>query len=171
MVVDKTIGRLRMKVLLIAYDNDSYVPQFPLGLAYIASAIRNQGHQVEIYQQDIYHYTDKQLTEHINKTKPDVVGIGMCGGYYQYKRFKEISNAIGNAQHKPIFIAGGHMFSPEPRFFLENFNLDYVIIGEGEQTIAELLTFKNISSVKGIAYLEDDLLFIADCLHIRQDWW
>lgn len=41
-----------MKVLLIAYDNDSYIHWFPLGLAYIASALRNAGHNVVIYNQD-----------------------------------------------------------------------------------------------------------------------
>lgn len=42
-----------MKVLLIAYDNDSHISFFPLGLAYIAGALKEDGHEVEIYQQDI----------------------------------------------------------------------------------------------------------------------
>ena len=72
-----------MKVLLIAYDNDSHISFFPAGLAYVASAARDAGHEVEIYQQDIYHYTEEHLTEYLTKHKFDAVGIGGCGGYYQ----------------------------------------------------------------------------------------
>ena len=43
-----------MKVLLIAYDNDSHVSYFPLGLAYIASALLSIGMEVKIYEQNIY---------------------------------------------------------------------------------------------------------------------
>ena len=38
-----------MKVLLVVYDNDSYIHWFPTGTAYIASALRKAGHEVTIY--------------------------------------------------------------------------------------------------------------------------
>jgi len=45
-----------MKILLVVYDNDSYIHWFPQGLAYIAAIMRNTGHEVEIYNQDLHHY-------------------------------------------------------------------------------------------------------------------
>jgi anaerobic magnesium-protoporphyrin IX monomethyl ester cyclase len=45
-----------MRVLLIVYDNDSYIHWFPQGLAYVAAALRRAGHEVLIYTQDKDHY-------------------------------------------------------------------------------------------------------------------
>lgn len=41
-----------MRILLIVYDNDSYIHFFPLGTAYIASVLLREGHDVEIYNPD-----------------------------------------------------------------------------------------------------------------------
>lgn len=54
-----------MKVLLIAYDNGSYIHEFPMGLAYIASALRNAGHDVVIYNQDKFHYPESHLVDYL----------------------------------------------------------------------------------------------------------
>lgn len=37
-----------MRILLVVYNNDSYIHHFPLGLSYIASAALNAGHDVDI---------------------------------------------------------------------------------------------------------------------------
>lgn len=148
-----------MKILLIAYDNDSYISVFPLGLAYIASACRNAGHEVTIYNQDVYHWPDKHLTETLNKEHFDIVGIGVIGGYYQYRKLLKISEAINNSKNRPFFIIGGHGPSPEPEYFLKKTKADAVVIGEGEITIVELLkAIENraeLSKVKGIAFIKD----------------
>lgn len=65
-----------MKILMVVYDNDSYISWFSQGLAYLASAARNAGHQVCVYQQDIYHWPDSHLTNYLDeagsytRTKP-----------------------------------------------------------------------------------------------------
>lgn len=148
-----------MKILLIAYDNDSHISFFPLGLAYIASACRDAGHEVHIYNQDIYHWPESHLQQHISRNNYDIVGIGIIGGYYQYRRLLKISEAINNSNNRPFFILGGHCPSPEPEYFLNKTQADVVVIGEGEVTIIELIeAYKNkasLSSVKGIAYHEN----------------
>jgi len=54
-----------LKVLLVVYDNDAYVHQPPIALTYIATAIRNAGHEVKVYSQDLYHFPDSHLTEYL----------------------------------------------------------------------------------------------------------
>lgn len=86
-----------MKILLIVYDNDSFIHWFPHGLAYIASALRNAGHEITIYNQDQYHYAESHLTDFLDHHKFDVVGLGIVGGYYQYRKLLQISKAINAA--------------------------------------------------------------------------
>lgn len=147
------------KVLLVAYDNGSYIHWFPQGLAYIASALIKAGHDVDIYQQDINHYPDEHLTNYLDSNKYDIVGVGMCGGYYQYRKLLNISKAINASKQRPFFIIGGHLVSPEPEYFLRKTQADVIVIGEGEETVTEIancLDFSNYTSlrtIKGIAYL------------------
>lgn len=140
-----------MRVLLIVYDNGDHISEFPLGIAYIASAIRNAGHEVEIYSQDVYHYSQQHLTDYLNKKRFDVVDCGACGGYYQYKQVLSISEAINNAKHKPLFILGGALVSPEPEYFIHKTGADIIVLGEGEQTIVNILN-SDYPTVEGCVY-------------------
>lgn len=148
-----------MKILLVVYDNDSYISWFPIGLAYIASACRNAGHEVEIYNQDVYHWPESHLTNLLNSTKYDVIGVSVVGGYYQYRKLLKISEAINKAKNRPFYIIGGHGPAPEPEYFLKKTQADALVIGEGEITIVELLdalqTGKSLLDVKGIAFMEN----------------
>jgi anaerobic magnesium-protoporphyrin IX monomethyl ester cyclase len=151
-------GVSTMKVLLIVYDDDSYIHYFPPAVGYIASALRNAGHEVAIYHQDQYHYPEAHLTDFLTHNSFDVVGLGIVGGYYQYKKLLKISEAINRVPNRPKYILGGHGPSPEPEYFLKKSNADVVVVGEGEITVVNLLNAlehkKDLSSVNGIAYLD-----------------
>lgn len=148
-----------MKVLLVAYDNGSYIHWFPQGLAYIASALRDKGHDVSVYSQDQYHYPESHLVDFLSKECFDVVGLSVVGGYYQYRKLLKISAAINSVGNRPFYILGGHGPSPEPEYFLRKSKADCIVIGEGELTAVELLDAlerkRELSSVDGIAYLDD----------------
>ena len=149
-----------MKILLIVYDNDSFLHWFPLGLGYIAAVLKREGHDVEIYQQDAHHFPESHLTAHLEKSHYDVVGIGVIAGYYQYRKILKISEAIRRSKDKPFFIIGGHGPTPEPEFFLKKTGADAVILGEGEETVVELCDAlsrgRSWKDVKGIAYIDND---------------
>lgn len=150
-----------MKILMVAYDNESYITWFPQGLAYLASAARNVGHEISVYQQDIYHYPDEHLTNYLNENNFDVVIVSVIGGYYQYKKLLKLSNAINSSKNRPNFkyLTGGHGPAADPEYFLKKTGADFVGIGEGEITIVELLDAiehnKDLSKVDGIAYFDD----------------
>lgn len=154
-----------VKVLLIAYDNDSYITWFPQGLAYIASYLLRSGHDVSIYQQDINHYPDEHLTHYLNENKFDIVGVGACGGYYQYKKILSISEAINTSKQRPFYMIGGHLVSPDPEYFLRKTQADAIIIGEGERTVEEIARrypYSSLSSIKGLAYRTNDKVTINE---------
>jgi len=163
-----------MKILLIVYDNDSYIHYFPLGTAYIASVLRKENYEVKIYSQDIHHYPEEHLTDYLNKNKFDVIGLGVIGGYYQYNKLLKISQAIIASKNKPeYYILGGHGPSPEPEYFLRKTGADVVVMGEGEETIVELINAiaskKPFNMIKGIAYRDGDQIVINDRRTVIRD--
>ena len=151
-----------MRILLVAYDNESYISWFPQGLAYIAAVYKKAGHEVVIYQQDVYHYPDEHLTEFLAKNRFDVIGVSVIAGYYQYRKLLKLSAAINAAPNRPFYIIGGHGPAPEPEYFLRKTSADVVVIGEGEETALEILDVlesrKRMSDVSGVAYLENGRL-------------
>lgn len=148
-----------MRILLVVYDNDSHISVFPLGLAYIASVCRKAGHEVKIYNQDVYHWPDGRLSEFLNKEHFDLVGIGVIGGYYQYRKLLRLAEAVNQSKDRPFFVIGGHGPSPEPEYFLNKTGADAAVIGEGEVTIIELLEAlegkRKLSGVAGIAFFQE----------------
>ena len=76
--------RMKGKVLLIVHgvcqdDNDS-----PLGIAYLASVLRKEGHDVTVYCQDVFHYLKIHLSNLLESTRFGLVGLGFLA-----TRFKE----------------------------------------------------------------------------------
>lgn len=151
-----------MKILMVVYDNDSYISWFPQGLAYLASAARNAGHEVAVYQQDIYHWPDSHLTEYLVNNSYDVVEVSTIGGYYQYHKLLKLSAAINASVNRSHFkyTIGGHGPASDPKFFLEKTGADIVGIGEGEITFVELMDAfegkRSLESVDGIAFFDND---------------
>lgn len=149
-----------MKILLVVYDNGSYIHWFPQGLGYLAAVLQKEGHEVEIYNQDVHHFTEEQLTEYLDNNSFDVVGVGVIAGYYQYRKLLKISEAINNSKKRPFYILGGHGPTPDPEFFLKKTRADAAILGEGEDTIIEVMevfsSHKALSTVKGLAFREEE---------------
>ncbi len=163
-----------MRILLVVYDNDSYIHWFPQGLAYIAAVLKNTGHDVEIYNQDMHHYPEEHLTSFLDNNRFDMIGVSIIAGYYQYKKLMEISLAIEKSKNRPDhYILGGHGPAPEPEYFLNKTNADVVVIGEGEETIVELTNaFANhrpLEKIDGIAYRNGNRVVVNRRRELIQD--
>ncbi|MBI5789046.1 MAG: B12-binding domain-containing radical SAM protein [Candidatus Schekmanbacteria bacterium] len=162
-----------MRVLLVVYDNDSYISWFPQGLGYIAAVLVKAGYAVEIYNQDQHHYPDAHLTQYLNKNKFDMIGISVIAGYYQYRKLLKLSEAINKSHQRPFYIIGGHGPSPEPEYFLKKTKADVAVIGEGEITMLNLLkaleNHEALTSVKGIAFKDNNKIVINERQPLIED--
>ena len=164
-----------MRVLLVVYDNDMYCHWFPQGMAYIAAALIQARHEVEIYSQDKHHYPEEHLTAYLDENKFDVICVGVISGYYQYRKLLKISEAISKSKNRPFYVLGGHGPSPEPEYFLRKTQADAVVIGEGDITIVELLSVINnhrdraLNSVKGIAFRTGENVVINERRSLIKD--
>jgi radical SAM superfamily enzyme YgiQ (UPF0313 family) len=155
-----------MRILLVVYDDAAYIHWFPQGLAYIAAVLLKEGHDVQIYSQDKFHYPEGHLTAYLDKNRYDVIGVSVIAGYYQYRKLLKISEAINRSINRPFYIIGGHGPSPEPEYFLKKTKADAVVIGEGELTIIELLkAIANkgpLENVKGIAFRDGNQITVNE---------
>ena len=152
--------------MLVVYDNNAYIHWLPQGLAYIASILRNAGHEVAIYTQDKDHYSEDHLTNYLDNNDFDMVGLSVTGGYYQYRKLLKLSIAINQSRKRPFYVIGGHGPAPEPEYFLKKTQADAIVIGEGEDTVLELIdaigNTTKLADIKGIAYRNGDEVFINE---------
>lgn len=150
-----------MKILLIvpryslSTKADFDYTLFPLGLAYISSVLKNAGHFVDCY--NLNHCDGKiedLIVAKLNSCKYDFVGLG--NNALGYHITKIIMDLIRNHPSNPKIILGGPIITSEPELIFNDLKPDFGVIGEGEQTIVELLdAIKNnkpLSEVSGILY-------------------
>ena len=148
-------GEDKPRSLFVVYDNESHIHEIPLGIAYLVAVMEAHGYKADIYHQDINHYPEAHLREFLDKEKYDFLGLSFIGGYWQFKKAVAIAAAVNASRNRPFFALGGHGPSPEPGYFLKKMQADAICIGEGEETILDLLEAlangRNLSAVPGIA--------------------
>ena len=86
-------------------------------------------------------YTIKEsvsvIAEDIIANGYDVVGISVS--IWNVAQSRELASILKEQNPNIIIIAGGPEVSYEPKFFIDNWDIDYVISGEGEFVLRELL--------------------------------
>ncbi len=147
-----------MKILLInpwtseSFRSQTTVP--PLGILYIGAVLRDR-YELKFIDMDADHYTAKEFEFILANFKPDIAGI-TCN-ILQVPEVFRIASQIKTARPRTVTIVGGPAPSAQPVEILSSCeSVDIAVIGEGEETILELLnlveTKDDLSIVKGIAY-------------------
>lgn len=135
----------------------------PLGLLYIAAVLQDK-HKVKILDMEVDNLSANDFKKVLSSFKPDVVGITSTTPlHHQVIKLFEIAK---NKDSKIITIAGGpHPTSLPEETLQECKAIDFIVIGEGEVTIQELLKNltknKNFSHIEGIAYRNKDKVIIT----------
>jgi len=128
----------------------------PLGILYIATLLKKKGHSVKVF--DPWADDDSFIKE-ITNFKPDMIGLSFLTT--QYRRAKDILSKIkknlgqSTRGQSPFFFAGGIHSTALPEEVLKDLSLDFVVLGEGEETMLEIAQGKNLTDIPGIAYLEN----------------
>ncbi len=121
-----------------------------LGIQYIASIAKSAECDVRLYlNQGNY----SELLKEILSYNPDLLAISSMT--YQFPDALQLANDVKKTNKEIITVFGGPHSSGDPSIVKENV-VDYVIIGEGEETFRVLLdrlcNDEDTSDVKGIAY-------------------
>lgn len=129
--------------------------QFPLGLGYIAAAMKREGHRVTGL--NLNHHrgsVESIVAAKIAAINPDVCATGALSPFLPL--VQSIFNAARQAKPTIINIAGGGVVSGEPGRILDVVDIDVGVVGEGELTIVELLDHLSKSwdlhAVQGIVF-------------------
>lgn len=130
----------------------------PLGLGYIASVLRNNGHDVEVLDINGWRFSKEEVIEKIKSSEFDLAGIGAIVTVYKYVKW--LIGLIKEHHPKKKLVIGGSVGTSIPHIIFEKTKADIVCIGEGEITVLEtinaLLDNKELSGVNGIWYRDND---------------
>lgn len=149
-----------MKVLVIVprySPNWGEFYQIPLGIGYIASALRSAGH--EVFSLNLNHHkgdVDDLVRRKVKECEAEVCATGGLSPFLDI--LKKIFAATKKANPTILNIAGGGIVSGEPEMSLAVMDVDVGVVGEGELTTVALLECleKNgdLSEVEGIVYVD-----------------
>src|SRR4030065_1105363 len=118
-----------MKILIVALDNGTNVNTFPLGIGYLASTAKSRGYNdITIYNQEVYHYKDSNITKFLDDGRFDLIGIGIYG-YHQYKKAVNLCKYINASKNRPLVALGSHGPTAEPEHFIKKMGADIVVMG------------------------------------------
>ncbi|MGQ9921437.1 MAG: B12-binding domain-containing radical SAM protein [Desulfobacca sp.] len=154
-----------MKCLLIAppfsnvYGNFKSIMKYgflnpPLGLCYLAASLKRAGHQSWVLDCEAQGLNIAKILAIIQREQPDLIGITATS--------PELANALTIAQELkarsaiPIVFGGVHVTIFKDQLLRENAAVDFGVIGEGEETIVELLEAlhqpQRYANIQGLIY-------------------
>ncbi|MHA1679645.1 MAG: B12-binding domain-containing radical SAM protein [Promethearchaeota archaeon] len=134
------------------------LPDMPLNLAYIAAILEKLGHDVRIIDMNIIK-TLTQLKKRIYELEFDIVAFTSTTPaiLITYRTIRAFRKVFPRAK---IILGGWHVSAVPRQTMDECAEIDYVVMGEGEETISELVQGikegSDFSRIKGISFRDAD---------------
>lgn len=167
----------RAKVLLINppltnYDRPIEVRTAePLGLMYLAAFLKERDVQVEIFDMFLGiksnpftgnffkdRFSEKEIKDKIIEFKPDIVGITSMFTMHSNETH-DIARIVKEVSKDILVVFGGSHVSALPNIVLQDPNVDIAVIGEGEETLYEIVkkfsSSSDLRDILGIAIREN----------------
>ncbi|MFH1691100.1 MAG: radical SAM protein [Candidatus Omnitrophota bacterium] len=129
-----------------------YSPAPPISLMYLAGYLKKHGLSSKIYELGIFEIekakqfnnsirfglSDAEIVTILEKEKPRIVGITSMYSIF-YRDALEIAKLIKKVSPEIKVVLGGNHASSYWKHVLKNQAVDFVVIGEGEETFLELV--------------------------------
>ncbi|MDP3888622.1 MAG: radical SAM protein [bacterium] len=125
----------------------------PIGLCYLGAILEREKIPVQIIDANVRNLSIKQTANLIKRKRPRYVGFSILTPAAEWS-----TQVIKLLPKTMIKIAGGAHPSATPEDMLKRgFNI--VVIGEGEETLLEIIKSKNLAEIKGIAWRENKKIY------------
>jgi len=133
----------------------------PLNLCYVASIIRQYGHEVRLIDLQVERISFNELIRYIKEYKPDILGFTITT--YLFHPVREWIKSIKDIVHIPVLVGGFHL-SLYPFETMIHPEIDFAIIGFNPKTLQEFFSnFGNpdsYSNIEGLCYKRGGEVFI-----------
>jgi radical SAM superfamily enzyme YgiQ (UPF0313 family) len=138
-----------MRILFVSVNRESVpYPVAPLGVAYVAGAARSAGHEVRLLDLCFSERVETDIAGAIHELAPELIGISVRNvdnlTYPSAVSYlDEISAAVNGLRRysQAPLVAGGPGFSIFPERLLAALDLEYGVVGEGEETFCALARY------------------------------
>jgi anaerobic magnesium-protoporphyrin IX monomethyl ester cyclase len=128
--------------------------QMPLGIFYLASSLRQRGHEVAVIDGEAENLTAADILRRAEQFQPGLIGISSTT--VAFHRALEVAREL--KQHRrdwPIVLGGSHV-SSNLEHGMSFAEFDFAVVGEGEKTLVDLADAlqrgSDLSGVAGLAY-------------------
>lgn len=165
-----------MKVLLVHPPVDYRVPQMyrteSLGLGYIGAVLRDEGHEVEIFDPHIQCLGVDDAIRSILSREFDMLGITAAGEHW--KVVKRIVQKVRRKRKDAIICVGGYLPTLNAEQLLTAVpEIDFLVRGEGEQVICDVVRRlekgQEWREAPGVAFLNDGVPVLNPLPPLIQD--
>lgn len=152
----------------------SYSP--PLGLCSLAAVARKMGFESKIIDSQVEELDRQGTLERVDSFSPQIVGITSTTS--TFLSAGELARMIKDNNRDRLIVVGGVHISALPEESLLQFPaIDLAVIGEGEETIAELLTvlkekgkdLNRLKTIPGIAFRNGDHVVVTSPRSLLKD--
>jgi radical SAM superfamily enzyme YgiQ (UPF0313 family) len=135
------------EVLLIYANFTSKSLHPPLGLAYIAACLKEEGISVDILDCSFFSSYD-EFSEIYKNYNPRIVGLSFLSS--MTKGAFEVAERVKKENQKTFVVAGGPHATVFREKCLGEKSIDAIVIGEGEITFVELVKAHKLGSLRGV---------------------
>ena len=111
--------------------------QMPLGVFYLASYLRKQGHQIAVIDGEAENLSANDILERAERFQPGLVGISATT--VAFHRGLEVGQEIKSRHPEWPIVLGGPHVSSNPTHAMLYSTFDYGVVGEGERPLARLV--------------------------------
>ena len=136
-----------MKILLISVNREKMpYPVFPLGLAYLAEVLKEEGYKIEALDLCFSQDPSSDLKGVLHRFHPDLIGLSLRNldnltyptSVSYLKEVEEVIQVCRQSSSVKLVI-GGSGYSLAPKELFEYFDIDFGIVGEGEEIFLQLV--------------------------------
>ncbi len=108
----------------------------PLGLLYVAGALEKAGHRVEILDGEVEQISMAEAAREAVSRKPDLIGTGATS--VDFHLAEKFAREVKNRSDIPVVLGGPHATVLPEEVLSKSPWFDFLVRGEGEETVAEL---------------------------------
>lgn len=147
---------------------------FTPSVTLLAPIVKALGYQVEVVEANIDNLSRDEVRERVRAFAPDVVGITSMSLEY-WRQAHETARLVKEADPKIVTVMGGVHPTSLPERVMADANIDFAILGEGEERLPRFLKIlgehaaPEFSEMDGVAYRQAERVIIRPATAFVED--